>query len=134
MSDITVLRHVNMFYYLCFIAYTVIFLILIIPRRKRQPFLNAFKIFLATSVVLLTMEFYGTFSGIRVFDIHGGSNVWAQLLLQLVMSIGEGGTATAIIYLMVESIYNKNYKSFFIYLSTLAVVMLTFASFTFFLS
>lgn len=131
MSDLVVLRHVNVFYYICFIGYTILFLIFLLPRRKTQPFKNAFRIFISTSIVLVLMEFYGTFSGIRVFDIHGQYNLGYQLLLQLVMGFGEGGAMTAVIYLMVESIYNKNLKNFFLYLSSLAIVMLTFASFTF---
>jgi len=131
MSDIVVYRFVNVFYYLLFLAYAIIFLIYIFPKRKEQPYKNALKIFLATSIVLTAMEFFGTFSGIRVFYIGGQLNIGYQLLLQLIMGIGEGGTMTSVMYLMVESVYEKNSKKYILYSFSLTMLMLTFASFTF---
>jgi len=130
-EELVVLRYVNVFYYLCFLSYMLIFLFFLIPRRKEQPYKNAFTIFLATSIVLIVMEFFGTFTGIRVFYIDGQIHIALQLLCQIIMGVGEGGTATAIIYLMVDSIYEKRVKNYLIYLSSLAILMLMFAIFTF---
>jgi len=131
MEQIVIIRQVNAFYYLLFLLYTIIFLILIIPRCKKQPFKNSLKIFVATSIVLIAMEFFGTFTQIRVFYIDGQVNIGVQLLLQVIMGVGEGGTAAAIIYLMVESVYQKNMKKYGFLLLSLAILMATFASFTF---
>lgn len=130
MVELVIYRYVNFFYYFCFAVYTICFLIYIIPKRKNQPYKNAFRIFIATSVVLTAMEFYGTISGIREFYFNGQKNITYQLMLQVIMGFGEGGTATAIIYLMLEAIYEKKLKYYFLYLSTLTIVMLTFAIFT----
>ena len=130
-EDLVVLRYVNVFYYICFLSYMLIFLFFIIPRRKEQPYKNAFTIFLATSLVLIAMEFFGTFTGIRVFYIDSQIHIGFQLICQIIMGVGEGGTATAIIYLMIESLYVKNTKKYIIYLSSLAILMLIFAAFTF---
>ena len=130
-ENLVVLRYVNIFYYICFLSYMLIFLFFLIPRRKEQPYKNAFTIFLATSIVLIAMEFFGTLTGIRVFYIDNQIHIGIQLICQIIMGIGEGGTATAIIYLMVESLYEKKLRNYVIYLSSLAILMFMFAIFTF---
>ena len=136
MSDIVVYRYVNVFYYLVFLAYIVLFLIYIIPRRKEAPYKNAYRIFWGTSVVLIAMEWFGTFSGgffakpLRVFYIGGEYNMGLQLLLQLIMGLGEGGASTGIMYLMVEAVYNKQVKRYFIFLVIFSSIMIVFVSFT----
>ena len=131
MSDITVFRYVNIFYYIVFTVYIIIFLIYLFPRRKEDPYTNAYKIFWATSIVLIAMEFFGTFSGIRVFYIGGEYNVGIQLILQVIMGFAEGGTSTGIMYLMVEAIYNKKLKNFAYFSLYFSIVMIVFASFTY---
>ncbi|MEX2682848.1 MAG: hypothetical protein Q6373_014755 [Candidatus Sigynarchaeota archaeon] len=130
MADFVVYREVNLLYYLLFLAYTSFFLIRVFPRRKKQPFRNAFIIFLTTSAVLTAMEFIGTIAGIRVFYFGNEVNVSFQLVLQVIMGVGEGGTATGIIYLMVEAIHEKNLKKYGLYMLSLIILMLAFASFT----
>ncbi len=130
-EQIIVYRYVNFFYYISFLVYIILFLFYLIPKRKNQPYKNAFRVFYLTSIVLIAMEYFGTFSGIRVFYINGQRNIIIQLLLQLIMGFGEGGTATAIIYLMIEALYDKKFKKYFLYLTSLAVLMLIFASFTY---
>ncbi|MHA1291405.1 MAG: hypothetical protein ACTSQJ_01910 [Promethearchaeota archaeon] len=132
MEKIVVFRYVNIFYYLLFLIYMILFLIYIIPRRKNQPYKNALTIFIITSIVLISMEFFGTFVGIRVFYIGGEINVGYQLLLQIIMGVGEGGTVTAIIYLMIDSIYEKELKKYLFYMISLTILMLMFATLTFF--
>ncbi len=131
LEQIVIHRYVNFFYYFCFLVYTILFLIYIIPKRKNQPYKNSFRVFLLTSIVLTAMEFFGTLTGIRVFNINGQTNLGIQLTLQLIMGLGEGGTATAIIYLMIEALYDKKIKNYFLYLTSLAVLMLIFAIFTY---
>ncbi len=136
-DDLVVLRYVNVFYYVVFTVYIVLFLIYILPKRKEEPYHTAYKIFLATSIVLIAMEFFGTFSGfllpkpLRVFYIDGQYNPGIQLILQVIMGFGEGGTSTAIMYLMVDAIYNKEIKKYFALMSIFAIIMIVFASFTF---
>lgn len=131
-SDLVVLRFVNFFYYLCFLIYTLIIGTFLVKNRKREPYNTAFRIFLATSIVLLIMEYGGTLAGIRVFYISSEQNLAWQMSLQIIMAFGEGGAATAIMYLMVNEIYNKNVKKYLAYLLSLSVLMFIFASSTFF--
>jgi len=130
MSDITVFRYVNIFYYIIFIAFILIFLTYIIPKRKQEPFNNAYKIFWATSIVLISMEFFGTFSGIRVFYIGGEYNLSLQLILQVIMGFAEGGTSTGIMYLMVQAVYEKDFKKFSYLTLFFSLIMVFFAFFT----
>lgn len=131
MSEITVFRYVNVLYYIIFTAYILIFLIYLLPRRKEEPYKNAYKIFWAVSIVLIAMEFYGSFSGIRFFYIGGEHDIFIQLLLQIIMGFAEGGTSTGIMYLMVESVYDKKPKIFLYYSLYFSLIMLSFAVFTF---
>ncbi|MGV9172329.1 MAG: hypothetical protein ACOC44_03170 [Promethearchaeia archaeon] len=132
MEELVVLRFVNVFYYLCFFSYMVVVLCCLVKNKDRQPYKTALRIFLATGIVLLIMEYSGTIVGMRVFYINGELNVFCQFVLQTVMAFGEGGAATAIIYLMVNAIFNKNYKKYIGYLSSLGFLMLIFAGSTFF--
>jgi len=131
MSEITIFRYVNIFYYIVLTAYIIIFLIYLLPRRKEQPYVNVYKIFWATSIVLIGMEFFGTFSGIRVFYIGGEYNAGIQFILQIIMGFAEGGTSAGIMYLMVEAIYDKKLKNLAYFTLYFSLVMLTFASFTY---
>jgi len=131
LSDITVLRYVNIFYYFVFLVYIVLFFLYLYPRRKKEPFINTYKIFWATSLVLIAMEVFGTLTGMRVFYIGGERNVGIQLALQMIMGFGEGGTSTGIMYLMVISAYNKNYKRFLYWTLVFSIVIITFASGTY---
>lgn len=137
MSDLVVFRYVNFLYYVIFFTYALLTFIFLFPKRKEDPFRNAYRVFFATSIVLIAMEVFGTFSGtlfgrpIRVFYIEGENVIAIQIILQIIMGFGEGGASTAIMYLMVESIYNKKYSTYFLYLSILTIIMLIFTSFTF---
>lgn len=137
MSDLVVFRCVNFLYYVIFFTYALLTFIFLFPKRKEDPFRNAYRVFFATSIVLIAMEVFGTFSGtffgrpIRVFYIEGENIIAIQIILQIIMGFGEGGASTAIMYLMVESIYNKKYSTYFLYLSILTIIMLIFTSFTF---
>ncbi len=77
------------------------------------------------------MEFVGTFTNIRDFFINNQQILIYQLLLQVSIGFGEGGAAMAVIYLMVEAIYQKDLKKYFLYMSSLAILMLIYASSTF---
>lgn len=130
MTEYVVFRFVNVFYYLVFLTFIILYLAYVFPKRKEQPYKNSFIIFLSTSIVLCAMEFYGTFSGIREFYIGGERNIIIQLILQLIMGFGEGGAWTGVMYLMVEAIYKKDWKRYTLFLLSMAVIMLTFSSFT----
>jgi hypothetical protein len=131
MEQFTVFRYVNVLYFIVFLIYCSIFLILIIPKRREQPYKNAFRIFIAVLIVGIVMEFAGTFTNLRVFYINGQHILIYQLLLQISIGFGEGGAAMAVIYLMVEALYKKDLKKYFLYMSSLAILMLIYASFTF---
>jgi len=131
MEILKVYRYVNLFYFILFLIYCIIFLILIIPKRKEQPYKNAFRIFIATFIVGTTMEFLGTFSNLRIFYINNEHIVFYQLLLQISIGLGEGGAFMAVIYLMVEALHEKNLKKYFSYMTSLAILMLIFAGSTF---
>jgi hypothetical protein len=126
-----VYRYVNLFYFLIFLIYCAIFLLFIIPKRKEQPYKNAFRIFISVLIIGIAMEFVGTFSNMRVFYINNEQILIYQLLLQISIGLGEGGASMAVIYLMVEAIYKKDIKKYLLYMASLAVLMLIFASSTF---
>ena len=130
-EQLEVFRYVNFFYFIIFLIYCVIFLVFIIPKRDEQPYKNAYRIFFTVLIVGIVMEFAGTFSNLRVFYINGQNILIIQLLLQISIGFGEGGAAMAVIYLMVEAIYKKEIRKYLLYMVSLAVLMLIFASSTF---
>ena len=128
---LNVYRYVNLLYFIVFLIYCAILLFFIIPKRKEQPYKNAIRIFISVLIVGTAMEFIGTFTHIRAFYINNQQIIFYQLLLQVSIGFGEGGAAMTVIYLMVEAIYRKDLKMYFLYMSSLAILMLIYASFTF---
>ncbi|MGQ4873680.1 MAG: hypothetical protein ACP6IY_06340 [Promethearchaeia archaeon] len=136
-NEFVVYRYVNVFYYILFSVFILLVLIYLIPKRKEEPYKTAFKVFYTTSIVLIAMEIFGTFSGaifgrpIRVFYFNGENIIVYQILCQIIMGLGEGGASTSLMFLMVDSIYQGQIKRFFKYLLAFSILIFSFTFFTF---
>lgn len=123
MTEYIVYRFLNLFYFLLIFIYAMILLAYLIIKRKENAYKQGLIIFILTSIILTAMEFYGTLVGIRIFYIGEKTNIAMQLMLQIIMGLGEGGTMATLTYLIIEELYKKNYRKCIAYFGSYGILM-----------
>src|SRR6056297_3173715 len=131
--NIEVVRELNCLYYVLFVSYSIIVCGVLIWSKKNTPqeevlkrkeLRIALKIFFWAGMILSIMEIIGILSGLRTYVVEGRKNPPIAFLIGVVMGFGEGGAASAVIFLAASAILQKKYLKGACCILSLAALML----------